>query len=201
MRARGLRLVVLYAAAFAVAGCVVTGGDGSTAPTQESTRGTAYDAVEEAGAMILTSPAFEDGGRIPRMYSFEAENLSPPLTWSDAPPGTRSFAITCVDLAPVAHGFVHWLVVDIPPGVTSLPEGASMAGLPGGARDLARSDGRGWSGPYPPVGTGDHVYEFTLYALDIPALDVPDEAQLKTVLPAMNGHILETAKMSGTYVR
>ncbi|HEY8543804.1 MAG TPA: YbhB/YbcL family Raf kinase inhibitor-like protein, partial [Acidimicrobiales bacterium] len=79
--------------------------------------------------MTLSSPAFENGGPIPRRHTAYGENISPPLRWTGAPEGTRSFALICHDPdAPLVtpaghHGYVHWVLYNIPGDVTELPEG------------------------------------------------------------------------------
>ena len=75
----------------------------------------------------LTSPAFEDGQEIAQKFGKRAQNISPPLQWDGVPDRTRSFALTVVDLHPVARGYVHWLVADLSPQLSSLPEGAAGA--------------------------------------------------------------------------
>jgi phosphatidylethanolamine-binding protein (PEBP) family uncharacterized protein len=80
--------------------------------------------------MILRSSAFEDGQEIPQKHGKKIENVSPQLTWRDAPRGTKSFALAVVDRHPVARNYGHWLVVDIHAGTTSLKEGASGTGMP-----------------------------------------------------------------------
>jgi phosphatidylethanolamine-binding protein (PEBP) family uncharacterized protein len=70
----------------------------------------------------LMSPAFEDGQELAQKYGKEAGNVSPPLEWEDTPQGTRSFALTLVDIHPIARNYVHWLVADISPRISSLPE-------------------------------------------------------------------------------
>ena len=92
--------------------------------------------------MQLTSSAFADGGKIPLPYVMTAaggKNLSLPLTWSGAPAGTKSFALSIVDPHPVARNWVHWLVKDIPGAAVSLEEGASGRKMPPGAVELKNS--------------------------------------------------------------
>lgn len=152
--------------------------------------------------MRLTSPAFPDGTPMPAEHSRDGEDLSPPLGWSDAPPGARSFALACVDRHPAANGWVHWLVVDVPSEAAGLPSGASGTAMPPGSRELPNTFGRaGWGGPQPPRGTGPHTYEFTVYALDVPSLDVPGTASADDVLAAMSGHVLASGTLEGTYSR
>ncbi len=86
-----------------------------------------------------------------------------PLRWSGAPKGTKSFVLLMDDLDPIANQWVHWLVVDIPADVSSLPEGASLRSMPAGAKELDNTWGKkGYGGPCPPNGT--HVYRFRLFA-------------------------------------
>ncbi len=108
--------------------------------------------------MELTSTSFDPRGELAQRYGKRAENISPQLAWHDLPDGTRSFALSFVDLHPVARGYVHWLVVDLDPITRELPEGAAGGGLPRPARELVP-----YAGPFPPSGTHDYV--FTLYAL------------------------------------
>ena len=118
-----------------------------------------------AGAFSLTSPAFTDGGNIPSKYTCDAgrENPSPALAWKDAPAGAKSFVLIMHDPdAPMAGGFTHWVLFDIPAATNSLPENfqANSIGVSGnsGFRRL------GYGGPCPP--SGEHRYVFTLKALD-----------------------------------
>ena len=149
----------------------------------------------------LTSSAFSDQAGIPARYlSARAggENISPPLTWSGTPEAALSLALTVVDLAPVAHMWVHWAVVDIPPSVSSLPEGASGAGIPPGARELRNTAYTiGWSGPKPPPGTGEHPYVFTVYALDIERLELPAQPTAQQIEQAVRGHVLGQGSLTG----
>lgn len=134
-------------------------------------------------AFVLKSGSFADGDMLPKAFVHSAmgaggDNLSPDLSWSGAPEGTQSFALTLYDPdAPTGSGWWHWVVYDIPATVTSLPRGAGAAGgatLPGGAKmghtDFGTAD---YGGAAPPPGHGPHRYIFTLYALNTPKLDVP----------------------------
>lgn len=155
--------------------------------------------------MQLSSPAFGDGGRIPDVHVMQAiggRNVSLPLAWSDAPAGTRSFALSVVDPHPVANNWVHWLVVNLPPDATALPAGASGRGLPAGAVQLRNGFGRtGYGGPQPPRGSGEHPYVCTVYALDVPTLPVPASATLAQFKRALQGHVLAEASITGRYGR
>ncbi len=155
--------------------------------------------------MHLKSPAFEDGGHIPLKYVMPGaggENISPPLFWSGAPGGTKSFALLCVDPHPVARNWVHWMVIDIPPQVDHLPEGASPNNMPKGAKELKNSFGFvGYGGPQPPPGTGEHPYVFTIFALDVAHLPLPEDATLAQFEQAISGHVLAKATLTGYFGR
>jgi len=155
--------------------------------------------------MQITSSAFIDGGKIPSPYVMPGaggQNLSVPLSWSGAPAGTQSFALAMVDPHPVAHNWVHWLVINIPPGATSLPQGASGKNMPQGAVELKNSFGAtGYGGPQPPRGSGDHPYVFTLYALSVPAVQIGQGAGLAAFQQALEGKTLATATLTGYFGR
>jgi Raf kinase inhibitor-like YbhB/YbcL family protein len=150
----------------------------------------------------LTSSAFEHLGKIPRRYTCEGEDVSPPLSWTDAPPGTKSFALIVEDPdAPDPEApkmtWVHWVLYNLPPETRGLEEGVPVDRLPAGTLE-GRNDWKrtGYGGPCPPIGR--HRYFHRLYALDarLPDLDAPTRARL---LEAMEGHILAGAELIGTY--
>ncbi|MBI4644749.1 MAG: YbhB/YbcL family Raf kinase inhibitor-like protein [Deltaproteobacteria bacterium] len=155
--------------------------------------------------MQLSSTAFTDGGKIPVPYVMPGaggKNVSLPLNWSDAPAGAKSFALSMVDPHPVARNWVHWLVINLPPEVTSLPEGASGKKMPAGALELNSSFGNpGYGGPQPPKGTGDHPYVVTIYALNVPRLDLGRQTTLAAFQKAMEGKILASASITGYFGR
>jgi len=153
-----------------------------------------------AAAFSLTSPAFANDAAIPSKYTCDAgqQNPSPALTWKDAPAGTKSFALVLHDPdAPLQGGFTHWVLFDIPAATTSLPEGFQ----PGSVGVSGNSGFRraGYGGPCPPSGT--HHYHFTLTALDVPTLGLQQGATKADVEKAMQGHVLGTAELVGTYQR
>ncbi len=155
--------------------------------------------------MDLSSPAFSDHGQIPIKYTMPGaggSNISPPLTWTTPPRGTKSLALVVIDIHPVARNWIHWVVIDIPPSVTGLAEGASGVSMPEGARELINSFGKtGYGGPLPPPGTGDHPYVFTLYALDVQSLNLPDRASLQKIHQAIKGHVLTETSITGYFGR
>lgn len=153
-------------------------------------------------ALAITSPAFSDGDPMAARYTCEGEDISPALQWTDAPDGTKSFALIVDDPdAPDPKApkmtYVHWVLYNIPADVNMLPENAGKQGSLPGAKDGANDWKRGgYGGPCPPIGT--HRYFFKLYALDtvLPDLGRPTKAQL---LDAMKGHVLEESQVIGTY--
>jgi Raf kinase inhibitor-like YbhB/YbcL family protein len=155
-------------------------------------------------SLKLTSSAFAHGQPIPREYTCDGEDVSPPLAWSGLPQGTRSLALIvddpdAPDPAAPKLTWVHWILYDLPPSASSLPRGVSAAQLPPGTRE-GRNDWKrtGYGGPCPPIGR--HRYFHKLYALDaqLPNLGTPAKAALEQ---AMAGHVLASAELMGTYQR
>ncbi|TMQ67402.1 MAG: YbhB/YbcL family Raf kinase inhibitor-like protein [Candidatus Eisenbacteria bacterium] len=154
--------------------------------------------------LTLRSAAFHPGGDIPSRHTCDAEDRSPPLAWSGAPPGTKSFALIVDDPdAPDPRApqmtWVHWVLYDIPAETTSLPEGVATATLPAGAREgLNDWKKTGYRGPCPPI--GKHRYVHKLYALDtmLPDLHRPGKAALER---AIEGHVLARTQLVGHYQR
>lgn len=151
--------------------------------------------------MQVTSTVLVSGSPIPRRYTGEGEDISPPLAWTGAPEGTRSFAVICHDPdAPLVsprgtYGFVHWVLYDIPASTTSLPEGT--ADFTPGKNDFGKL---GYGGPMPPPGHGEHRYYFWVLALRHapqpgPGLNLWDF--LKRVEPSVIG----MNRLVGTYSR
>jgi hypothetical protein len=155
--------------------------------------------------MKVTSTAFTDGGKIPVPYVMPGaggKNVSLPLSWSDVPSGTKSFALSMVDPHPVARNWVHWLVINLPPEVSSLPEGASGKKMPAAAQELNSSFGDpGYGGPQPPKGTGDHPYVVTVYALNMARLDLGRATTLAAFQKALEGKVLASASITGYFGR
>ena len=155
--------------------------------------------------MEILSTAFKDGEKIPMPYVMPGaggKNISISLTWKNAPAGTKSFCLSIVDPHPVAQNWVHWLVIQIPPQVTSIEEGASKKKMPPGSVELKNSFGEvGYGGPQPPKGTGDHPYVVTLYALDVEKLDLGASSSLSTFKKAIEGKLISSASITGKYGR
>lgn len=152
----------------------------------------------------LSSPAFTQAGNIPRRFTCEGEDVSPPLSWTHVPQGTKSLALIvedpdAPDPARPRQIWVHWILYNLPVTATGLPEDAAAKGLPEGTL----SGGNDWhktsyGGPCPPI--GKHRYFHRLYALDTVLSDLrrPNKSALEQ---AMHGHILEEAVLMGTYAK
>ena len=151
--------------------------------------------------MELKSPAYRQGSPIPIRYTCDGGSISPPLSWSGVPAGTRSLALILHDPdAPKPGGFTHWIMYNIDPRAKSLPEGIPARARIGGSVVQGSNDaGRpGYFGPCPP--SGMHRYFLTLYALDT-TLNLKPGASQPQIEAAMKGHILKTAVLMGTYRR
>ena len=157
------------------------------------------------GAMEISSTAFKDKEKIPIQYVMPGaggKNVSIPLTWRNTPPGTKSFALSMVDLHPIAQSWVHWLVINISSQVTSLEEGASRKKIPPGSAELKNSFGDvGYGGPQPPKGTGDHPYITTLYALNVEKLDLGVNTSLPAFKKAIEGKVIGSGSITGMFGR
>ena len=202
-------------------------------------------------ALTVESDSIREGERIPDEYAFgvpdgsgkakpEGGNKSPHLRWSGAPEGTRSFAVLCVDpdvpadfsdanqegktIAEDAprQDFCHWILVDISPDVTELPEGAGSDGIVVGGKPTGQTDHGvtgsssytsafegdpemggtygGYDGPFPPFNDERlHHYHFTVYALDTESLGLSGDFGLDEARTAMEGHVLDQGEIVGTY--
>jgi len=125
------------------------------------------DANVTPGTFTLTSTAFAASGSIPAIHTCNGTNVSPPLTWTDAPAGTQSYAVVMRDLSLGASPNYHWVIYDIPAATTSLPQNVDQTAspsVPAGAKQTYWSFGADYSyrGPCPPSGT--HDYQFTVYS-------------------------------------
>jgi len=138
-------------------------------------------------------------------FGCSGKNVSPPLRWSGAPAGTRSFALTVYDPdAPTGSGWWHWVVFDIPASVSELPQGAGNAAgqLPAGTVQGRTDFGApGYGGPCPPAGDKPHRYIFTVYALKTAKLDVPSGSSAAMVGFMINANKLASASITARYGR
>jgi Raf kinase inhibitor-like YbhB/YbcL family protein len=143
----------------------------------------------------LTSTAFADGAKIPVKYTGDGENVSPPLAWSFLPEGTRSLALIDHDPDAPSGDFTHWVAwnIDPEPGGLNEDTAAPVEGSNG-------AGGIGYMGPSPPPGHGPHRYFHELHALDT-RLDLQTGASREQLEDAIDGHVLATAQLVGTYER
>ena len=152
-------------------------------------------------SLRLTSGAFEEGAPIPARYTADDRDVSPPLRWTGAPEGAKSFVLLCDDPDAPAGTWVHWVLYNVPGGSRELTEGIpALADLPDGSRQGVNDFRRvGYGGPSPPPGKA-HRYFFRLYALD-GLLKLAGQPRKGDVTAAMKGHVLAEAQLMGTYQR
>ncbi|MDK4741061.1 YbhB/YbcL family Raf kinase inhibitor-like protein (plasmid) [Rhizobium sp. CB3060] len=150
-------------------------------------------------ALTLISKAFVQDQPIPRKYARAGENLFPPLAWSGAPNGTRSFALIVEDPDAPSGTFHHCGIANIPAQWTDLTESADTA--PDRATRFYRNDfgNARYDGPQPPPGDRPHHYIFRLVALDVPRLSIPDAAGIGAMWAEAKKHVLAEASVTGTY--
>ncbi len=197
--------------ALALAGCprrstpADSGPASPPGPSVEKSSPAAPDA--KTGALTLRSKAFDGGQPIPKKYTGDGEDASPPLEWTGAPDAAKQFALIADDPdAPGREPWVHWVLFALPANVTKLPEALPRKPAldePAGARQGVNSfpsNNVGYRGPAPPKGRGPHHYRFTLYALDAP-IDLTGAVTKAKLLEAMQGHIVAQAELVGTYER
>lgn len=166
-------------------------------------RGEQYDVEETDGKKAeikVASPAFKEGRMIPKKYTADGPNVSPPLEWESVPEGVQSFALICDDPDAPVGVWVHWVLYNLPAEIKSLPENVpSKKTLENGAAQ-GTNDFRkiGYGGPAPPSGT--HRYYFKLYALDT-KLNLEPGVTKDDLLKAMKGRILAHGRLMGKYKR
>ena len=150
--------------------------------------------------MKLSSSAFNEGSPIPKKYTCDGMNISPPLQWSFLPEGTKTIAIICDDPDAPTGTWVHWVLYNLPGNINELPENIPPSiTLPNGARQGRNDSGKtGYIGPCPPGGT--HRYFFKIYALSV-QLQVEENITKSGLLNAMKEHILSEAQLMGMYKR
>jgi Raf kinase inhibitor-like YbhB/YbcL family protein len=154
----------------------------------------------EKMSIKVTSTAFADGEMIPKQYTCDGANLSPPLSWSGVPASAKALALICDDPDAPGKTWVHWVVYDLPASLTSLTENvATVTELTGGGKQGTTDFKKiGYGGPCPPSGT--HRYYFKLYALDTDTALKPG-ATKDQLLKAMEAHIVAQGQLMGRYKR
>lgn len=178
---------------FAVCGCVGLAFSGCSNEIQP--------AADDAAKIEVTSSAFQQGRPIPQKYTGQGDDVSPPLQWTGAPANTASFTVICEDPDAAAGIFTHWVLFNLPPKTTAVPEGVAKTGaLPDGSEQGQNSFNEiGYNGPMPPAGQR-HRYFFKVYALD-KMLGLESGADKEDVLRAIKGHVLAEGELMGTYQR
>jgi Raf kinase inhibitor-like YbhB/YbcL family protein/uncharacterized protein (TIGR00297 family) len=173
------------------AGLVFPAGLGPNAPQKEV----------NLAAMNISSPAFKDGDAIPRKFSCDGDNASPALSWSGIPGGARSLALIADDPDAPVGTFTHWVIYNLAPSLTGLPEGVAktVQVTGGGTQGSNGASQTGYTGPCPPPGKA-HRYFFKLYALDLEPALAPGLSAAK-LQQAMQGHILAQGQWMGKYQR
>jgi Raf kinase inhibitor-like YbhB/YbcL family protein len=149
----------------------------------------------------ISTPAFQPGGTIPKKYTCEGRDLSPPLAWTAPPAGTESFVLMVLDPDAPSGTWTHWLIYDLPATVRELPENTpATATLPSGGRQGRNDFGHlGFGGPCPPPGR-PHRYFFRLFALNV-QLGLKPGATRREVEQAVRGHILAQTELVGRFGR
>ncbi len=146
-------------------------------------------------SFMLSSTAFDDGQQIPERFSCDGDDRPPPLSWSNPPSGTRSFALVVDDPDAPNGTFRHWAAWNIPPETMTLEEDSKV---PQARNDFGNS---GYGGPCPPKGHGQHRYRFKLYALDTDDLGLSPGSPVEEVERVAEEHQLGRAELTGTYER
>jgi len=185
-----MKMISQQCALAAVLGLLCAGGTGLSATAGK----------EKTMELKVTSSAFKEGEMIPKKYTCDDRDVSPPLAWGQTPPGTKSAALICDDPDAPMGTWVHWVLFNVPAGTHELPENvAPEKTLAFGERQGKNSWGKiGYGGPCPPGGT--HRYYFKLYALDT-VLNLESGSTKAQLLAAMKGHILAEGQLMGKYKR
>lgn len=153
-------------------------------------------------ALTLTSPAFEQGGTIPKKFTCDGDNLSPPLTWSGVPDGAQSLLLVCDDPDAPGGVFHHWAAFNIPADWTGLGEGYGPETLEEGFRQAINDFGKpGYGGPCPPKGDDPHGYHFRLSALEAPLVSAESSATCTEVITLARPYVIEFVELVGFYGR
>lgn len=151
--------------------------------------------------ITLTSPAFGDGARLPVRFTDDGEGVSPPLTWTGAPDGTRLALIVEDPDAPTGQPMVHAVVTELEGASGRIEEGGIVRDAPEGEVGRNSQFKRGWLPPDPPTGHGEHRYVFQLFALGPDAPDPGERPGRGDLVEALRGHVVASGVLIGTYSR
>lgn len=200
MRKLGLIFIsLLLFTSFAIAGCAQLALPEQKPPPEEMAPKPELPPEDSKAVFAITSSAFAAGAEIPIKYTCDGQNVSPPLDWGQEPAGTTSFALIVDDPDAPFRAFTHWVIFNLPPDTSGLPEAVPKGGkLAGGALQGKNGFGNiGYSGPCPPPGS-PHGYRFTVYALD-KSLNLAAGVSKEQVLQAMQGHVLAQSQLVWIY--
>ena len=151
---------------------------------------------------MLASPAIPPGGEIPVQYTCDGTDISPPLSWSGVPEGTRSLVLLVEDPGAPSGIFRHWVAFDIPPTAKGLDAGYSTSRPAAGLHEARNDFGKtGYGGPCPPPGHGTHHYHFRLLAISRPTLDLRAAAPALEILKAAQPSVIQQAEFVATFHR
>jgi Raf kinase inhibitor-like YbhB/YbcL family protein len=153
--------------------------------------------------LVVTSTAFKNGGDIPDLFSQNGQNISPPLSWTAGPSGTKSYVVLVEDSGVKRpQPIFHWVLYNVPSSTTHLPQDVSKdpqpASIPGAKNGLNIRKAPGYMGPKPPAGE-NHPYHFEVFAIDQELNPDPAAADRNTVVAAMKGHVLAEGEIVGMY--
>lgn len=205
-----------FSATVCLLAAVVISADPASGADRKNSKESAPDPKKESGGKVkpakikVTSPAMKQGATVAKDYTGDGRDVSPPIQWSDVPKGTVELALICDDPdAPTKEPWVHWIVYNIPPTMTGLPEGVpaeaeitdkekhkNLVGLRQGLTGWRKP---GYRGPAPPPGK-DHHYHFKVYALDA-KLNLKPGLPKDKLLEAMEGHIIGEGEIVVLYKR
>lgn len=147
------------------------------------------------GTLTISSPAFKHGGQLPDTYSANGAGVSPPLSWTGVPDGTRSFALVVHDWdAPLLGGFTHWVLYGIPGDVREIPEGGGKEHVQG----VNGAGQPGWMAAAPPPGHGTHFYHFHVFAVGGEP-DLPPGLSMAELLSRIDADVINQARVVATY--
>ncbi len=149
-----------------------------------------------SNAFTLTSSAFSNQSTMPTEHTCDGKDISPPLTWSNPPAATKTFALILADPDAPRGTWYHWVLFNIPKNINGLPQGMETFS-PGAITGLNSWEKKSYNGPCPPKGS-KHRYIFTLYALDT-SLSLPSNTDAIKLIKAMKNHTLGTAEIATLY--
>jgi len=192
---------VEYARRLCVVFMIVICVNGCDSREEEKVKTAKEDTGVKTATLVVASPAFKEGELMPKEFTADGENVSPPLAWSNVPDDAKSIALVCEDPDAPRGTFVHWVIFNIDPKASGLPRAVPTAAMLQGGAQQGRNDfGKvGYGGPAPPAGPA-HRYYFKVYALDAP-LALESGAKKEDLLSEIEGHVLAEGQVMARYGR